>query len=179
MPKYIALLRGINVGGHRKIRMDDLKAMFNAMGFEQVMTYIQSGNVIFDASENKPKVLSKSIEREIDETFGYDVPVIIRSSSELAEVLNRFPFEEHEGWKGYISFLAEEPKTGNRKKLEALSSDIEKFKVGNSELYSLIDKQAREKPLFSNNFVEKQLDMFATTRNLRTVHKILKMASST
>ncbi|MGK7371429.1 MAG: DUF1697 domain-containing protein, partial [Candidatus Halalkalibacterium sp. M3_1C_030] len=78
MTRYIALLRGINVGGHRKIKMDDLKVMLDLAGLENISTYIQSGNVIFDTEINDRAKLSELISEQIKDTFGYDVPVIIR-----------------------------------------------------------------------------------------------------
>ena len=92
MTKHIALLRGINVGGHRKIKMDDLKQMFRSMGFKNVATYIQSGNVVFDAPQGQPDELSRSIQQQIEETFGHDVPVIIRSPADLKAIMKTFPF---------------------------------------------------------------------------------------
>ena len=173
---YIALLRGINVGGHRPLKMTRLQEMFTSMGFKDVSTYIQSGNVIFDAPKEHHEMLGKSIKQQIFKNFGHDVPVIIRSPDEMEKALQDYPFEEIGGWKGYISFLEKEPEVKQKKMLEAQSSGIEKFKVLNREFYSLIDKQTEKKSLFSNNFIEKQLDMFATTRNLRTVQKILEIA---
>lgn len=176
METYIALLRGINVGGHRKIKMDDLKEMFHDLGFKNVTAYIQSGNVIFDASESKRNALSHVIMQKIKDTFGHDVPVIIRSPAELERTLKEFPFKEKEGWKGYISFLSDKPVPERAKELETMSTDIEKFAVKNIAVCTLVDKGTPEKPLFSNNFIEKKLGNHATSRNLRTVRKILEFA---
>lgn len=175
MTTYIALLRAINVGGYRKIKMESLREMFEAMGFENVSTYIQSGNVVFEG-EGDPSDISKHIERQIKETFGHEVPTIIRSPQQVQEALKGFPFEEGNGWKGYITFLMEEAGKEQAKELESLSSGIEKFKVAGSEIHVLVDKETDEKPLFSNSFVEKRLDTYATSRNLRTVRKILDLA---
>lgn len=176
METYIALLRGINVGGHRKIKMDDLKERFRDLGFKNVTTYIQSGNVIFDASESKRTALSRVIMQKIEDTFGHDVPVIIRSPAELEHTLREFPFEEQEGWMGYICFLSGEPNPEQAKRLESMSSEIEKFAVKNIAVCVFVDKVTQEKPLFSNNFIEKELGIHATSRNLRTVRKILELA---
>lgn len=173
--RQIALLRGINVGGHRKLKMEELKAMFRSMGFEEVTTYIQSGNIIFSTELGNTEKLGGLIKDKIQDTFGYEVPVIIRQSSRLQQVLDQYPFHETGGWKGYISFLAARPSDTLIEDLESLSSDIEKFSVGGKELYSLVDKKATEKPLFSNAFVEKKLQTEATTRNLRTIRKLLDL----
>lgn len=175
MNQYIALLRGINVGGYRKIRMEDLREMFTAMGFEKVKTYIQSGNVVFVASGKDRAELSHEVKNQIKDTFGHEVPVIIRTPPEMEKALVQFPFEEKEGWKGYISFLADRPTEEQRKELESLSSGIEKFIIARGEVFSIVDKKTKEKPQFSNSFVEKKLKIQTTTRNLRTVRKILEL----
>lgn len=175
MITYIALLRGINVGGHRKIKMDDLKEMFNDLGFKNVTTYIQSGNVIFDAAESERNALSHVVRQKIEDTFGHEVPVIIRRPAEMERTLKEFPFQEKEGWKGYISFLSDKPVPERAKELEVMSSDIETFDIKNLAVYALVDKNTKNKPLFSNNFIEKELGIQATSRNLRTVRKILEL----
>jgi uncharacterized protein (DUF1697 family) len=83
MNSYIALLRAINVGGHRKIKMQDLRGMFASAGFNDVKTYIQSGNVIFSSPESAPGTLAETIETEIKNTFGHDVDVIIRTREQF------------------------------------------------------------------------------------------------
>ena len=176
MTRFIALLRGINVGGHRKIKMDDLKEMLVLANLENISTYIQSGNVIFDAELNDKANLSALISKQIEATFGFDVPVIIRSPEELRKALAGFPFQEKEGWKGYISFVANEPDSETKKQWISSSSDIEKLAVGGNHLFSLVNKQSDEKPQFSNTFVEKTVGVPATTRNLRTVRKIIEMS---
>lgn len=179
MSKYIVLLRGINVGGYRKIKMNDLKKMFRAMGFKSVTTYIQSGNVVFDAQEQDKEKLAAQIGNQIEETFGFDVPVIIRTASDLEKNLEQFPFKVKEDWRGYITFLSGQPSNQQQEKLEALSSTIEMFRVGDRAVYIQVDKQTDKRPLFSSNFIQKKLDMPATNRNLRTVRKLLELASTT
>lgn len=178
MNRYIALLRGINVGGYRKIRMEGLKEMFRGMGFENVTTYIQSGNVIFESNLKDCQKLSGAIKEQIEISFGHNVSVIIRTSEEVEKILARFPFEEKNEWKGYISFLSGMATEDQKRDLKSKSSDIEKFIPGDQEVYSFVNKGASQKLLFSNSFVEKELAMEATTRNLRTVTKILEVVSS-
>ncbi|MDZ7682917.1 MAG: DUF1697 domain-containing protein [Fodinibius sp.] len=175
---YIALLRGINVGGHRRLTMDELRQMFSEMGFANVTTYIQNGNVVFTADDEADAAfLSTQISVKIAETFGYEVPVVIRSRDRLANVLADFPFKEKEGWKGYISFLANKPMNEQAAELEAAASQVERFSVQGSELFSIVNKQAEATPQFSNSFVEQRLGVPATTRNLQTVRKIIDIAS--
>ena len=175
MKTFIAFLRAINVGGHRKIKMADLRAMFESMSFKNVKTYIQSGNVVFYATNDNAKELSEIIKKQIDDSFSHDVPVLIRTPKELKDLLGSFPFEEKEGWKGYISFLSDKPDAESIQKLESLSSGIEKFKVADNNLYAFVDKETDQKPNFTNGFIEKQLELHATTRNLKTVQETLAL----
>ena len=179
MSQYVAFLRGINVGGHRPLKMEDLREMITGLGFKNVATYIQSGNIIFNADEEADRdFLATKIKLQIEKTFGYDVPVIITVPADLNDALAAFPFDKREGWKGYISLLANKPINEQVRELEAFSSKIEKFEIQDTILFSIVDKQADEKPKFSNSFVEKKLGVPATTRNLRTIHKIIALADS-
>lgn len=178
MKTYIAFLRAINVGGYRKIKMADLKAMFESLGFKNVNTYIQSGNVVFDAPEEKAEELSGIITQQIEDAFGHDVPVLIREPDTLKLLLEKFPFEEEEGWKRYIGFLSEKPDPDSAENLETASSNIESFEVFEDNLFVFVDKTTDQKPSFSNGFIEKELGMHATTRNLRTIRKVLELAQN-
>lgn len=176
MNRYIALLRAINVGGYRKIKMAELRQMFHAMGFQNVSTYIQSGNIVFDAADESPSEISERITLQIEDTFGHEVPTLIRSHREMKDAFDCFPFQEGDGWKGYISFLMHEPDEEKAREVVNNPSEIEKFELAGRELHVLVNKKADQKPLFSNSYIEKLLDCIATSRNLRTVSKILDLA---
>ena len=94
MTKYIAFLRGINVGGKKIVKMQDLAAIFVAGGFKNVKTHIQSGNVIFEASIKNSSTLTKKIESNLQESLGYAVPVLLRTISELAVLIKSDPFNK-------------------------------------------------------------------------------------
>lgn len=176
----IPLIRGINVGGHRPLKMEALQEMFEAMNFENVSTYIQSGNVLFDAPASQTTILAGNIRQQIHDTFDYEVAVMVRTIPEVEAILRQDPFAEHEKegrWECYISFLPEEPLQRKIQNLIALKSEAEVFGANNREVYALVDKESPQKPLFSNSFIEKQLDMPATTRNRRTIHKIVESLS--
>ncbi|WP_185958244.1 DUF1697 domain-containing protein [Fodinibius sediminis] len=176
MKTYIALLRGINVGGHRKIRMAELREMFSGMGLADVQTYIQSGNVIFKSPDRHEAGLAAAIQHEIADTFGYRVPVIIRTKADFERTVERYPFEEKEGWRGYITFLSDQPSSKKQEELEALSTEIETFCMGPRVVYVHVNKQAAEKPLFSSNFIQQRLNIPSTNRNLHTIRKLLALA---
>jgi len=176
MTRYIALLRAINVGGYRRIKMEDLRNMFTEMDFEDVETYIQSGNVIFNSGNDNDREIADRIERQIEEIFGHDVPVLLRTATELDRIVGEVPFKKREGWMRYITFLPEAPPSKKKDELESMSGEIEQFRVANREVYSFVDKQTEEKTDFSNSFIEKQFGLAGTTRNLRTVNRILELA---
>lgn len=179
MTTFIALLRAINVGGYRKIKMKNLRSMFETMGFENVRTYIQSGNVIFDSEENDSELLSESITKQIKSDFGHDVPVMIRTRDELKNLIDKNPFDgqNEDPIRLYVTFFLEIPTAEKQEELTSLSSDIEKFDFVNGDLFSLIDKKTDQKVNFSNSYVEKIIGIPGTGRNWRSVNKIFDMAS--
>jgi uncharacterized protein (DUF1697 family) len=178
MNRYIAFLRAINVGGYRKIKMENLRNMFEEMGFENVQTYIQSGNVVFDSDKSDTMILSKSIEKKIESEFGHDVPVMIRTSKVLEKLINENPFDgkNEDPFRLYVTFFLEPPSPQKQKELIDLSSNIEKFDFVDGDLFSLIDKKTDQKVNFSNGYVEKIIGIPGTGRNWRTVNKMVEMS---
>src|ERR1041385_7787172 len=138
MPVVICLLRGINVGGHGKIKMDVLRKLCESAGAENPQTYIQSGNVVFNSKERNLKKLARKIEDAIEGKAGFRPAVILRTDSELADVLAKNPFAKrrdiHPG-KLLITFLAEEPSASALKELEKIETDPEEMKVNSREVY--------------------------------------------
>src|SRR5688572_381051 len=114
MPKYVAFLRAINVGGHI-MKMDQLRQLFEALGFSNVETFIASGNVIFDSTSKSTKILERKIESLLQETLGYAVATFVRSTSELVNIAEYKPFDDSDlntdGNALYIAFTADEPST--------------------------------------------------------------------
>jgi uncharacterized protein (DUF1697 family) len=173
MIKYIAFLRGINVGGNHLIKMEYLRALFAALDFENVKTYIQSGNVIFETEEKDSVKLAAKIEREIEKAVGYEVKTMPRTLDELREIAAHNPFKAETNAKSYICFLSAAPDAERKDSLLALANDYEAFHFRGREMYCLIRPNNPAKELFANNFIEKHLKVSATTRNLTTVNKIL------
>lgn len=175
MPEYIALLRGINVSGQKLIKMVELKQMFEQMGFDRVQTYIQSGNVLF-ISEDGETALRSNIEQRIQEVFGFDVTVVIRTVEQMEHITNHCPFEADPTSaveKVYIALLAEEPSEVNIAKLLLCTSEIDEFQLSGSKLeVYILCRQSIRKSVFTNNFLEKKLGVAATTRNWQTMSKL-------
>ena len=119
--KYVSILRGINVSGHKKIKMADLKDLYKSQGFESVTTYIQSGNIIFRSTSTDKTSLRKIIEKAIEEEYEFHVPVDIRTEQELKGILDDCPYEETkiEGneTKVLVTFLQSVPSDQKQKSL--------------------------------------------------------------
>ncbi|WP_349409963.1 DUF1697 domain-containing protein [Pseudalkalibacillus sp. SCS-8] len=181
MATYIALLRGINVGGHKKVKMDHLKEIFKSMDFENVRTYIQSGNVIFEAENQDLPNLKGMIETELEKALGFAVPVIVKTAEEWQAVMEESPFDVtrlKEDEKLHVSFLAEEPIAEAVQNLMDVESDIDEFKLNGKTAYVLCRK-GYKKSVFSNTFLEKKLKVAATTRNWNSVMKIAELSRTT
>lgn len=163
MTVYVALVRGINVGGAKKVAMPALKALFESAGFDDVRTYINSGNVVF-RSGKRPTV--DAIEKQLS------AKVLVRSASELRKVVGANPFPGEPDKTVYVTFLAAKP---SRTDVDAPAGDPARFEIKGREVY-LHSPTGYSKTKLSNAFFEKQLGVDATTRGMPTVLKLLDMA---
>ncbi len=174
MPRYVAFLRAINVGGH-VVKMDALKRFFEALEFSNVETVIASGNVIFDASTKNAGSLEKKIESHLHKKLGYEVATFLRTPAEMTRIAEYKPFKKSEldadGNMLYIGFLADAPAAAASKKLLAFANDVDSFRVHGREVYWLCRKKFSESK-FSGAHMERTLAMPTTLRNVNTVRKI-------
>ncbi|MFQ3858084.1 DUF1697 domain-containing protein [Leptospira kirschneri] len=168
MKTYIALLRGINVSGQKKILMKDLSSIFESLGFMNVKTYIQSGNVLFQDKSKNVKELIALIEKKIREVFGFEVIVFIRSKEEFKAIIQSNPFSKKDSNRIYVSFLNESKKNLDLTEIETVKIKGEELVIQNKEIYFFSPKGYGVSKL-SNNFLEKKLNVSATTRNWKTV----------
>jgi uncharacterized protein (DUF1697 family) len=179
MVKYVSFLRGINVGGHKLIKMDVLKDIFLSAGLKDVKTFIQSGNVIFSSEEKDSKKLNSKIKKQLLKFLGYEVEVFTRSENELLNVMGDNPFKDintDKTIKVYISFLSSITSDDNKKEFESLSYEAEIFKVIKYQAYTQVYKdKIKTKAVFANNILEKKLRVTATTRDLNTLNKIMNL----
>lgn len=173
MQTYIALLRGINVGGHKKLKMADLKLLFEDLGFQNVTTYIQSGNVVFSAKEKDG--LAETISKEIENRFGWEVPVLVKTADTIAHILKDCPFEEAKRAEAYFMLLASQPETELMAAVREISYPNEEF-VLTSECVYIYFGNGYGNAKLNNNFFEKKLKVAATTRNYRTLTKLIELA---
>jgi uncharacterized protein (DUF1697 family) len=171
MPRFIAFLRAINVGGHT-VKMDNLRRLFESLDFSKVETFIASGNVIFESAARNVKALEKKIEDKLQQSLGYKVAAFIRSADELAGIANSNPFGKLGDDAGlYIAFVAEQPGAEARKKLLSLETKSDQFHVDGREIYWLCLTKFSDST-FSGPLLEKIIGMPATVRNSTTVGKI-------
>ncbi|KAA1243881.1 DUF1697 domain-containing protein [Aquimarina sp. RZ0] len=182
MKTYIALLRGINVSGQKKIKMADLRAMLENLGYASVITYIQSGNVIFKSNEETTTSLESVIKNEILNHFGYDVPVLVMTPAYLQSLYNENPFIERlknneiEEKKMYFTMLSEVPNSKMTDQIAIHRSEGEAYFIEGKVVY-FYASNGYGKTKLSNNLFEKKLKCTATTRNLKTVLKLLELGS--
>ncbi|MDW3651998.1 MAG: DUF1697 domain-containing protein [Bacteroidia bacterium] len=180
MEKKIAILRGINVGGKRKILMNDLKALCEKLSFENPLTYIQSGNVIFEDSKNQSnRELGDKLAKGILEKFGFEVPVIVRTAKELSNSIaqNSFYEEGRDISQLHLTFLKEEPAKENQEILLSYNYEPDEFVLQGQDVFIYCEGKYHKSKL-SNNFFEKKLKVGATTRNWKTVLKLKELSQS-
>ncbi len=176
--KYVALLRGINLGGHNKLPMKDLTAIFVAAGCNDVKTYIQSGNVVFSAPASAVKRLPDAITAAIEKKFGYKIPVVMRSADEVARAANANPFlttvSDHKTL--HLGFLLHEPKAEAVAGLDPNKSPGDAYQVVGREVYFHTPNGFGQTKLTSAYF-DSRLKTVITSRNWATVQQILAMLS--
>lgn len=180
MAQYLALLRGINVGGNRLIKMEDLKQIFTDLKFKNVSTYIQSGNVLFDAKEPDLEGLRLKIEKGLLKALGYQVDIYLRSISNMESIIKYDAFKKMnagEEAKVYVAFLSGTPTREQKKSVEALSNDIDSFHIEENQLY-VVSNRGRGDILNTDVLIKKQLAMKSTVRNWNTTQKLYKLMSS-
>ncbi len=181
---YICLLRGINVSGKNIIKMNDLKILFEELTFQNVVTYIQSGNIVFTSTETNKKILEKIIQENIKEKFALNIPVMIMTKDYLAEIFNKNPFSATKNTDFlHFTFLS--------KKIENIDENTDE----NKNHANIIEKKSENEDIFiaenvvylhcpdgygntklTNTFLENKLKITATTRNWKTTNEILKIA---
>lgn len=178
--RCIALLRGINVSGRRTVHMTDLKRAVEEMGFGNVSTYLQSGNVIFNCRHAQTAKLAMHIEEKLSETFGFTINVIIRTQEELEKIIETNPLVDSADVardKLYVTFLADEPDKTAASKLDLPPGTDEKFAIVGSEVY-LYCPNGYTRTKLNNATFEKKLRTVATTRNWKTINNLLSVSNS-
>ncbi len=173
---YIALLRGINVGGQKKVPMVELCELLLRAGFKNVKTYIQSGNVIFQSSEENIQKLEHEIRSAILKHFGFEVPVLVKTPTDFQNILKNCPFPDEQKVNSYFVLLFSKPREEAVEAVKSISYPNETFVITDACVY-LHCATGYGKAKLNNNVLERKLKTTATARNYKTMIKLLALAS--
>jgi uncharacterized protein (DUF1697 family) len=174
MSRYIALLRAINIGGGRTIKMEFLRQLFETLGFSKVATFIASGNVVFETTTKNVKSLERKIQKRLRDALGYEVATFLRTDSELAEIANYKPFPRSKidtAAEFIIIFLADTLDEESKRKVMALRTDTDEFCIHGREIYWL-RRLKQSGSTFSTVPLDKTLGRPFTIRGAKTVKKM-------
>ena len=177
MTTHLALLRGINVSGHNMIKMDALQKMLENMGFTNVITYIQSGNVFVTSKEEDAATVGFKIKQEIFKVFGYDVPTIVIGQNDLENCLVNNPFlkeKEVDHKKLYVAFISKELRSENINDLKISQFKPDEASIDANKIFIKYAVGAGKTRL-DQKYIEKKLNVTATIRNWNSVSQLLKM----
>lgn len=177
MTKHLALLRGINVSGHNMIKMEALKAALEAIGFSNVVTYIQSGNVFVETEEESSFGVGFKIKQEIFKTFGHEVPVIVIGKNDLELCFKNNPFlkqKDVDTKKLYVAFVSKELSSSAINDLKISQFKPDEAAIDGNRIFIKYDIGAGKTRL-DQKYIEKKLNVTATIRNWNTVTKLLEM----
>jgi uncharacterized protein (DUF1697 family) len=178
MPTYVALLRGINIGPHKRMKMDKLRASCEGLGFTGVKTYIQSGNVIFKAPKLSPAALSKRLRECIVKDFGFSAEVISRSREDMKNIIDDNPFTKERGMdtsKLHVVFLSQAPTKEALAKLQALTLAPDRTCSSGTEIYFYFPNGVSGSSLWKHP-LDRITGVPGTMRNWNTVNKLYQMA---
>lgn len=177
MTTHLALLRGINVSGHNMIKMDALKTTLEAIGFQNVQTYIQSGNVFVDTEEENAAAVGFKIKQEIFKVFGHEVPTVVIGITDLENCFKNNPFlkeKEVDTKKLYVAFLSIPQRSESINDLKMSQVKPDEASIDESRIYIKYSVGAG-KTRFDQKYIEKKLNVTATIRNWNTVTQLLKI----
>ena len=176
MTTYVAFLRGINVGAHNRMTMDALRDVCESLGVEHVRTHIQSGNVVFETKESDANALGNQLVDAIEDAFGYEISVMVRTREELGEIIDRCPFADpaDDATKLYVTFLSDRPDDERVRALPDAGTDAEEFELADREVYSRIRTDEGKRGQFTD--VGTVLGVPATRRAWNVVTKVYELA---
>ena len=178
MNTYIAILRGINVGGKRMIKMDALKQLFTSLGFQNVDTYIQSGNVFFQCKKTSEEKLAATIAKDIENVFAFDVPTIVKKADDLKQIITDNPFTKDKKKLAeyfHVTFLSTTPTKENLDSIAKINFGNDAFAVIDKAIYLYCPNSYSSSKL-TNGFFENKLKVIATTRNWKTCNELVGIA---
>ncbi len=175
--KHLALLRGINVSGHNMIKMDILKTILENVGFKNVETYVQSGNVFLEAEDENAQSIGFTIKQEIAKQLGLDVSIIVISKADLEKCLTNNPFfkeKEVDTKKLYVAFISKELNNSALNELKTSQFKPDEAYIDGNRIYMKLETGAGNTKL-TQKYIEKKLNLTATSRNWNTVNKLIEL----
>lgn len=178
MPVIISMLRAVNVGGHNKIKMEELRALYQSLKFRDPQTYVQSGNVVFATDERDLLVVADRIQKGIERKFGFRPGVILRTAADLRQVIAKNPFAKRRGIEPaslLVSFIAADPGREARELVRKIKCHPEELHITAREIYVYFPN-GMARPTLSWPAVERTLKIPCTGRNWNSVTKLLEMA---
>ena len=176
MNQYIVLLKGINVGGHKKIPMAELRQLMTNNGFQEVHTYIQSGNIILKTNENEIYKIEDRISKSILDYFGFEVSVLVKTRKELQRIFDESPFSQDKKKASYFMMLHDTPDETAAKEASEKIYEGEEYQIINDCIYYFYEKGLGQSK-FNVNFFERRFKTFTTARNYNTMVKLLSLSS--
>lgn len=178
MIKYVAFLRGINVGGRKLIKMDALRSVFESIGFKNVRTYIQSGNVVFETARKDPVSLKSKVEKQLLQSFGHEVDVILMAYQDLAGIVKRDPFKQikQDDVVLFVTLLSTAPSASLKLPLPSTTENLDVIALHDRAAFIVARRKKTGLFAFPNNFIEKQFGVVGTTRNWSSLRKIVDFA---
>lgn len=177
MARYVALLRGINVGGRTKVAMADLRDLLTGLGHTDVRTHLQSGNAVFTSTATRPSTVESAIERRIKKALGLTLDVMVRSRDELAGVIERNTLPTTNGSRLVVTFLSGPPDRGRLAELDPAEFAPEQFQIGEREIYLWCPNGIHDSPVVKA-LSEKRVGQVGTARNWNTVTRLLTLADA-
>ncbi|MEC4114732.1 DUF1697 domain-containing protein [Myroides pelagicus] len=178
MKTYITLLRGINVSGKNIIKIEALKSLCTTLGLQNIKTYIQSGNIVYQTTTQDPHALSLKIHQTIRDNFGLNISILTMSSEQFEDIVNQNPYNTtDELSKLYISFINSPPQLNHLDSLNEKKADTELIHITTSAVY-LVAAIGYGKTKITNTLIENKLKVTATTRNYKTCLKLIELSKT-
>lgn len=174
---FVSMLRGINVGGQKKVPMNELVEIYRKLKFENIVTYVNSGNVIFSAGRKDSRSVAEEIETGIFNYFGFEVAVIIRTADEMKMIARNNPFLPDNSDRLnflYVTFMSGNPAKTELERINSYNYNPDRFFIRNQEIY-LLCPGGYGRTKLNNTFFESKLKLTGTTRNWKTVNELLKI----
>ena len=179
MTRYVAFLRGINVGGNKLIKMEELRRAFEALRFKNVRTFIASGNVIFETDETDRELLTEKIERKIRKSFGHEISIVLQTVDDLKRILKLDAFKKVKPNKDtalFVVLLAAEPPRKPKLPLRNKNGTLELLAIKHRAAFIVCYRKPNGFFEFPNNYFEKEFGVTATTRNWSTLNRVVAFA---